>query len=133
MLDDLLADIDRQNDTDSGTEPVVSLELFFDGNDDSGSIGCNLTDHPGIDRFYTVLRNIRDRVDVHGVWVAITEVTGPDEWPFSDHVYIVTTASPEHVAEWAAELEPDPPADWPNDLPDIPVPVGAHIVTLFWD
>jgi hypothetical protein len=29
--------------------PVVSLEAFFEGNDDYGSIGCNLleSEHPG--------------------------------------------------------------------------------------
>ncbi len=58
---------------------------------------------------------------------------GPDEWPFSNHVYVVTTASPEDVTEWAVELDPDPPVDWWTDVPPIPVPVGAHIVTLFWD
>lgn len=131
MLDDLLADIDRQGD--AGPEPVVGLELFFDGNDDPGSIGCNLPDHPGINRFYTVLRAIRDRADVYGVWVGITEVMGADEWPFSDHVHVVTTASADEVVAWAAELEPDPPFDWPDDLPPIPVPAGARVVTLFWD
>jgi hypothetical protein len=44
--------------------------------------------------------------------VGITEVIGPDEWPFSSHVYVVTTASPEDVTEWAVELDPDPPVDW---------------------
>jgi len=33
----------------------------------------------------------------------------------------------------AVELDPDPPVDWWTDVPPIPVPVGAHIVTLFWD
>ena len=27
---------------------VVPIERFFDGNDDLGSIGCNLNPHPGI-------------------------------------------------------------------------------------
>jgi hypothetical protein len=135
VLDDLLADINRQggHKGGAGPDPVVNLELFFEGNDDPGSIGCNLPDHPGIDRFYAVLRHIRERADVYGVWVGITEVMGPDEWPFSDHVYVVTTASPDDVTQWAAELDPDPPVDWWNDFPPIPVPPGAQIVTLFWD
>jgi len=42
MLSDLLAEIDRRGgyETGVGPEPVVSLELFFEGNDDLGSIGC---------------------------------------------------------------------------------------------
>ena len=30
--------------------PVVSIEEFFEGNDDLGSIGCNLYEHPGTDK-----------------------------------------------------------------------------------
>ena len=30
---------------------VVGIDRFFDGNDDLGSIGCNLDPHPGIARF----------------------------------------------------------------------------------
>ena len=34
------------------SEPqIVSIERFFDGNDDLGSIGCNLMEHPGVDTF----------------------------------------------------------------------------------
>jgi hypothetical protein len=85
VLDDLLAEIDRQGGHagDVGREPVISLELFFEGNDDPGSIGCNLPDHPGVHHFYTVLRHIRDRADVHDVRIGITEVMSRDEWPFS--------------------------------------------------
>src|SRR5262245_38111426 len=85
MLAKLLAEIERQGGYEHGVgaEPVVDLELFFDGNDDPGSIGCNLIDHPGPAHFYAVLRSIRDRPDVHGVWIGISEVMAPDEWPFS--------------------------------------------------
>jgi hypothetical protein len=38
------------------SEPrIVPVDVFFDGNDDEGSIGCNLTDHPGMDVFRSVL------------------------------------------------------------------------------
>lgn len=95
MLAELHGEISRQGGYEDGAyaEPVVSLELFFDGNEDPGSIGCNLSDHPGPDGFYRVLSAIRDRPDVYGVWVGISEVMDPDEWPFSDHIYFVTTAS----------------------------------------
>ena len=49
--------------------PVVTLEDFFEGNQDEASIGCNLVDHPGVDRFYETLRGIRDRADVQDVLV----------------------------------------------------------------
>lgn len=79
MLAELFAEIERQGGYDQGfgPEPVVDLELFFDGNHDPGSIGCNLADHPEPAHFYTVLQSIRDRPDVHSVWVGISEVMSP--------------------------------------------------------
>ena len=139
MLPDLRAEIDRQGgyETGDGPEPVVSLELFFEGNDDLGSIGCNLVDHPGIPEFFAVLRDLRDRVEVHDVLVGISEVLGPDEWPFADHVYVVTSASARQVENWAARLRPDEPgSDWWNGVPparEISLPAGMRLVTLWWD
>jgi hypothetical protein len=139
MLTDLHADIEGQGgyDDGAGPEPVVSLELFFDGNDDPASIGCNLSDHPGPAHFYSVLSGIRDRPDVASVWVGVSEVMGPDEWPFSDHVYVVTSASAAEVESWADSLGADMPGDdWWNDGPplrQIEVPPHARLVTLWWD
>jgi hypothetical protein len=138
MLPELLAEIERQGGySGAGPEPVVDLELFFEGNDDLGSIGCNLLDHPDPARFYAVLRSIRARPEVRGVWVAISEVMAPDEWPFSDHVYVVSTASAAEIARWAAALQPDEPGDvWWNLAPPlrpIAIPPDAHLVTLWWN
>src|SRR5690349_12736194 len=102
----LLASI-REQSVDSDARPIVSLEAFFDGNEDLGSIGCNLSPHPGVATFYTVLRAIRDRDDVQDVLVGITEDMGDEEWPFSDTVYVLTRASAEDVQRWAARLEPE--------------------------
>lgn len=44
---------------------VVSLEDFFTGNDDRGSIGCNLgEEQPPIETFFQVSRDIRSRPGV---------------------------------------------------------------------
>ena len=72
----------------------------------------------------------------------ITEVLdSPGEWPFSDVVYVVTTASAREVNRWAARLQPDLPhgesvtPDFGNPrAPGAPaVPPGYHVVTLAWD
>jgi hypothetical protein len=86
--------------------PVVTLEEFFDGNDDTGSIGCNLL-LPGPQFFYEILKSIRSRPDVQDVLVAISDLdVGDDFWPFSDRVYVLTSASAEDVARWAEALQP---------------------------
>jgi hypothetical protein len=131
VLTDLLAEIERQG----GDEPIVSLELFFEGNDDLGSIGPNLIDHPGVAFIYATLRAVRDRPDVYGVWVGIDEVVADDEWPFTDHVYVVTSAPPSEVDRWVRDLQSDEPGDtgWLGGPPPVAVPDGARLVVLWWD
>ena len=89
--------------------PLVSLEDFFIGNDDMGSIGCNLFEHPGLEFFFERLLEIRARDDVQDVLVEINEVVEDHEemWPFSDRVYILTSAAKEEVVAWVAPLTPD--------------------------
>jgi hypothetical protein len=109
--------------------PVVSLEAFFTGNEDLGSIGCNLAEHPGLPRFLEIMVGIRARPDVQDVLVEIHEVeeSDPTMWPFSDRVYILTSADRDTVAAWVAELEPDEieegyAASRPAAAPDVTLP-----------
>ena len=122
-----------------GPLPVVSLEDFFVGNEDYGSIGCNLWEHPGPQFFFEVLKGIRARGDVQDVLVEINEVEEGDEsmWPFSDRVYILSGAAREEVADWVAALMPDeveegfayggPPASAPE------LGAGTKAYGVWWD
>lgn len=60
--------------TQAEHEIVVSIERFFDGNDDADSIGCNLLDHPGIDIFRDALVGLLRRRDVQAVYARISEL-----------------------------------------------------------
>ncbi|MCA9673400.1 MAG: hypothetical protein KC464_00060 [Myxococcales bacterium] len=105
----LIDKINRQADPadPEAPSPIVSLEDFFEGNDDLASIGCNLAEHPGTDGFYRVLRDVRARPNVQDVLVEIYEVMeGEDEWPFSERVYVLTSAEPDEVRGWLAALDP---------------------------
>src|SRR5260221_8739768 len=53
--------------------PLVSLEEFFEGNTDYGSIGWNLTPMLGPQFFHRVLKTIRSRPDDHDVLVEGSE------------------------------------------------------------
>ena len=105
----LMNEIDRQGGINdfSAPSPAVPIDLFFQGNDDPGSIGCNIPDdeYPGIGKFYEVLKSIQIRNDVQAVLVRIYEVED-GMWPFSDEVYILTSASLEEVKSWVADLFP---------------------------
>jgi hypothetical protein len=133
----LRAEIVRQQSTLQPDDmPLVSLELFFGGNADLASIGCNLDDHPGIEKFRDTFLRIESRTDVDTVLVAISEVMEDDEWPFSDTVIIVTSAPLDDVRSWVADLEPSDvlePDDYPvTNLPK-PVPPGMRHLAVWWD
>jgi hypothetical protein len=133
----LLDRIRAQDSSPEGARPIVTLEEFFEGNDDLGSIGCNLIDHPGIDRFYAVLRAVRARPNVQDVLIGITEDMGDEEWPFSDSVYVLTSAPAPEVQQWVADLQPDEigaPGYFPPPPATAPVPRPGFVVwTLWWD
>ena len=105
-----LIEMAKQQGIDRGVLPlpVVSLEDFFTGNDDPGSIGCN-TDHPGPDYFREPLYAIRAKPNVQDVLIEIYEVDEGDEasWPFSEGIFVLTSAKREEVEGWLAPLQPD--------------------------
>lgn len=93
---------------------LVPIDRFFDGNDDEGSIGCNLLPHPGIESFRETLQGLIQRPDVSAVYALITELDpGSDAWPFSDTVVVTGTITPEALQAAYANLQPDEvgPAD----------------------
>ena len=73
---------------------IVAAERFFDGNDDLGSIGCNLDGHPGVDAFRDVFAGLLRRSDVQAVYAQISELDpGEGCWPFTDTVLVAGTIS----------------------------------------
>lgn len=122
---------------ESGHEAVVGIEDFFDGNDDLGSIGANLPQHPGLARFREVLSSIRNRADVSDLVVAIWEVDDREggDWPYAEKVYLATSADDEAVEAWFQPLEPD--EIWevqPETLrPSPELAPGHRLLAAWWD
>ncbi len=122
--------------------PVVSLEEFFEANDVRYSMGANLSDdeHPGIQGFYRLLHSIRDRPDVQGVFVELRHYDGADEWPYSDTVFIVTSAPRDAIESSLAELHPTEILEGWGVRPEIKTPLlesqlrpGMHVWRTWWD
>ena len=118
--------------------PLLSLEEFFTGNDDQGSIGCNLAHHPGVDVFYETLRRIRAKPNVQDVLIEITDLQEHDlaVWPFSDTVYILADATQEEVDSWLQKLQPDeaPEGDVDNlVLTTVQLQPGMKVFVCWWD
>jgi hypothetical protein len=116
--------------------PIVTLEDFFQGNNDLGSIGCYLLTHPGLDGFFSVLKQIRDRGDVQDVLVEIYQISDQASWPSSERVYILTSATSEEVIEWMHALQPvEISKGWaygePAAAPDLMS--GIEVYAAWWD
>ena len=117
--------------------PMLSLEEFFEGNDDGSSIWCNLEDQPEPDEVYAFLKTIRARPDVANVYIMVTQHDGPGSWPFSDTIWVVTSALSDEVAEWLPDKYM-PDEIW-EGVPDhfkverVSVPDGMRLVALWYD
>jgi hypothetical protein len=122
---------------ESGHEAVVGIEDFFDGNDDLGSIGANLPQHPGLARFRAELSSIRDRADVSDLVIAIWEVDDREggDWPYAEKVYLATSADDEAVEAWFQPLAPDEIWDvQPETLrPSPELEPGHRLLAVWWD
>ncbi|HEX3652458.1 MAG TPA: hypothetical protein VHU18_06515 [Rhizomicrobium sp.] len=122
-------------DADGARIPLLSIQEFFEDNQVVGSIGCNLEGPPSPSRFYELFKQIAARPDVKDIRVQITMFDDPD-WPFSDTVFVMTTADPEEVLSWfPEELKPDEVEIGfrtdryePYDLPK-----GVQPIWCWWD
>jgi hypothetical protein len=113
---------------------LVTISEFFDGNDDLGSIGCNLSDHPGLKHFQSVLSEIADRSDVEQVWMQIYDVEEGD-WPFSENVLIFGHAPISDLRELTESLQPSEVSalqiEWiPSRAKNLS---GHNYINLWWD
>jgi hypothetical protein len=127
----------EQGYPDAQFAPIVTLEDFFEGNNDESSIGCNLMEHPGIEKFYDVLLNIRNKANVQDVLVEISEFEEDENyWAFSERIYVLTSIDKSLLGSLVQDLEPteidegyafgDPP-NAPNLLS------GYKIYSIWWD
>ena len=115
---------------------LVSRSQFFDGNDDPGSIGCNLTKHPGVGAFDKVFDQIEHTEGVSGVYLAISEVdeTYDDIWPFTDTALIATCLAPSTFEAVLRRLSPDSIAPSQESFSNPPViSEGYQLVSVWWD
>ena len=115
---------------------LVTLEEFFDGNDDGGSIWCNLESEPSPAQVFKVLKSIRNRNGVADVRVLVTQYDGDDdEWPFSDTVFIITSSPEDEVQSWFSdEYAPDEIyVDDLSSVENIVIPVGMRPIAVWWD
>lgn len=116
--------------------PLVSIELFFEGNNDPASIGYNLPSPPEPRDFYELLKQFRAREDVHDVLIEVKDLQDPDGWPASDSIWFITTAKPEQVRSWfPANFAPDEVSEGfgQSDTEPCEIPKGNRAVRAWYD
>jgi hypothetical protein len=138
-LDRITQRVNRHGDVNEPAtrRPLLTLDEFFEGNDVDGSIGCNLNPMPAPAEFRVLLERIAARRDVADVRVQITMFDDPDSWPFSDTVWVITSASASDVAAWFDEdVRPDNCWEGWTDgtaFEQCEVPAGMRPVACWWD
>jgi hypothetical protein len=132
----LVATVRARGYSAGGPQVIVSRAEFFDGNQDTSSIGCNLVPHPGIPAFAAALHMIESMEGVAGVYIGISEIVEHTDaiWPFSDTAWIVTLLKPTAFAPALLWLNPDETGIAEGSFANPPaVPDGYHLVRIWWD
>jgi hypothetical protein len=88
-------------------EVFVSIEDFFDGNADEGSIGVNIYPNPpSLKTFYNTLKRVEKSAQTENVLVRIADIDDT-EWFYTDTVYISGRYSLDEVREIFKPIKPD--------------------------
>src|SRR3989442_1268459 len=130
--------VNRHGDVNDGAtpRPLLTLEEFFEGNYVVGSICVNCTPTPTPREMHELLKRIRSRPDVANVRVEVSMFDMP-EWPFSETVWVITSAEAQEVKAWFDEsIAPDECwAGWTDGVVFEPlaVPAGMQAVACWWD
>jgi hypothetical protein len=115
---------------------LVAIETFFDGNDDLGSIGCNLVPHPGVEVFRSTFERLANRPGVEAIYAQIAEVDpGEDCWPFTDTVLVVGAIPVEELASELTALEPDEVGSATDfEIPrELEAKHSSPVLVVWWD
>lgn len=117
-----------------GAAWLVTPEEFFDGNDDLGSIGCNISNHPGLDVFQQTIMGLRDLPGVESVWMEITDLE-EGEWPFSETVLVFGSVDESLVQEKVTILHPSEvdPHIYAKQTKRCPELLNQRCVVVWWD
>ena len=124
-------------DQSQRVSPALTLEEFFDGNNDEGSIGCNLLPHPGLAAFRQIFSSLRENPDVADIRFPVVEWGDDLDWPFTDKAFVVTKLQANEVRRRVASLSPDEVGELDcaefKNFDGLVVPTGFHVVLIWWD
>ena len=105
---------DLMNYEDLEKPILMTVDDFFDGNNDISSIAPNLAEKPKISEYYRVFKKLLENEKVENVFVNIKDINiyengklDDSEWFFSDMIYVVGQISKNEVDEITKHLIPN--------------------------
>jgi hypothetical protein len=134
--DQLIRQMEQAENSGLGL-PLVTLEDFFVGNDQCGSICPHVEPQPSPSDVFVVFNLIRENTNVDAVFVMPTQIDSNNDWPFSDTVWIITSLSENELRNlipknfWPSEFS----SGWPRHfkVQERPVPEGMRPVAAWYD
>ena len=118
-------------------EIVVTLEDFFDGNSEEGSIGPNIyPNQPSPEEFYNELNALKSSGTVDDIYVRIADIEDPPGWPYTDAIYIISDLSKDKLSNKLKKLYPDEIYEgWMYGKPvNSPIiKTGLKVYSVWWD
>jgi hypothetical protein len=121
---------------------LLTVDEFFDGNNDVGSIAPNLDRKPELSEYHKILKQISDNPKVVGGFVEIKEVMiyengvlNDNEWFYTDIVYFIGDITKEEIRDATKALMPDN-VDYEKEgrLVNLDKSFeGKNVVYVWWD
>lgn len=92
---------------------LLTVDEFFDGNNDEASIAPNLSEKLSMSKYYSILKNLADNPKTIVAFAEIKEVMlydgklNDNEWFYSDIIYFVGDLTKEEIKAATKSLMPD--------------------------
>ena len=121
---------------------LMSVDDFFDGNNDVSSIAPNLSEKPKIAEYYEVFKTLLKNDKVEGIYVNIKDINiykngklNDSEWFFSDMIYVIGTISKSEIYKLTKHLKPDKVEfDKENIIQNLkPKYSNLNVIYIWWD
>lgn len=118
------------------SEVVLTFDEFFVGNNCETSIGVNISFKPSVLEFQNTFKRLLNEKIADNIFVRIVDIEDPEEWVFSDTVYVIGDLNIEQLENRIKNLSPDDIIEgW---LYGEPINVGEYdklknVFTIFWD
>jgi hypothetical protein len=124
-------------------EPVyLTIDEFFDGNNDEASIAPNLSKKPKASEYYSILKKLSKNPKTINAFVEIKDVMiyqngklNDSEWFYTDIVYFIGDLTKKEIEEATKSLMPDEVGyDTGNGISGLDEKYkNKKIVSVWWD